>query len=145
MPCSQAYTALLGSAVKCGEAELAVDVYSQLRAQGFQLERHVFHVVLEVFLKLGRWQDALSVMDDMAAQVLLGAALEHLSKITGLSASLVGFQRASACSGVASLPADMMCMCLMQGLAVEVQTYNLMIATCVKMGQPNSAMAIYQR
>lgn len=65
----QAYTALLGSAVKCGEAELAVDVYGQLRAQGFQLERHVFHVVLEVFLKLGRWQDALSVMDDMAAQV----------------------------------------------------------------------------
>lgn len=47
-----------------------MDVYSQLRAQGFQLERHVFHVVLEVFLKLGRWQDALSVMDDMAAQVL---------------------------------------------------------------------------
>lgn len=46
-----------------------MDVYSQLRAQGFQLERHVFHVVLEVFLKLGRWQDALSVMDDMAAQV----------------------------------------------------------------------------
>jgi pentatricopeptide repeat protein len=47
-----------------------VDVYSQLRAQGFQLERHVFHVVLEVFLKLGRWQDALSVMDDMTAQVV---------------------------------------------------------------------------
>jgi pentatricopeptide repeat protein len=47
-----------------------VDVYGQLRAQGFQLERHVFHVVLEVFLNLGRWQDALSVMDDMAAQVL---------------------------------------------------------------------------
>jgi pentatricopeptide repeat domain-containing protein 1 len=71
---AQAYTALLGSAVKCGEAELAVDVYSQLRAQGFQLERHVFHVVLEVFLKLGRWQDALSVMDDMAAQVLQATA-----------------------------------------------------------------------
>lgn len=29
----QAYTALLGSAVKCGEAELAVDVYNQLRSQ----------------------------------------------------------------------------------------------------------------
>lgn len=29
----QAYTALLGSAVKCGEAELAVDVYNQLRNQ----------------------------------------------------------------------------------------------------------------
>ena len=51
-----------------------MDVYSQLRAQGFQLERHVFHVVLEVFLKLGRWQDALSVMDDMAAQVLQATA-----------------------------------------------------------------------
>jgi pentatricopeptide repeat protein len=34
---------------------------------------------------------------------------------------------------------------IMQGLAVEVQTYNLMIATCVKLGQPDSAMAIYQR
>lgn len=70
MAVAQAYTALLESAVKCGEAELAVDVYGQLRAQCFQLEPHVFHVVLEVFLKLGRWQDALSVMDDMAAQVL---------------------------------------------------------------------------
>lgn len=34
---------------------------------------------------------------------------------------------------------------LSQGLTVEAQTYNLMIATCVKMGQPDSAMAIYQR
>lgn len=78
-PLAQAYTALLGSAVKCGEAELAVDVYSQLRAQGFQLERHVFHVVLEVFLKLSRWQDALSVMDDMAAQVHGCRRRQHLS------------------------------------------------------------------
>lgn len=38
-----------------------------------------------------------------------------------------------------------MCIEWLQGLKVEVQTYNLMIATCVKMGQPNSAMAIYQR
>jgi len=41
--------------------------------QGFELERHVYHVVLEVFLKLGHWQDALGVMDDMAAQVRLAA------------------------------------------------------------------------
>lgn len=32
-----------------------------------------------------------------------------------------------------------------QGLTVEAQTYNIMIATCVKMGQPQNALAIYQR
>ena len=66
----QAYTALLNSAVKCGEAELAADVYVQLRQEGFTLERPVFHTVLEVFLKLGRWDDALGVIADMHAQVL---------------------------------------------------------------------------
>ncbi len=65
----QAYTALLNSAVKCGEAELAADVYGQLRQEGYALERPVFHTVLEVFLKLGRWDDALGVIADMHAQV----------------------------------------------------------------------------
>ena len=66
---TQAYTALLNSAVKCGEAELAADVYGQLRQEGFALERPVFQTVLEVFLKLGRWDDALGVIADMHAQV----------------------------------------------------------------------------
>lgn len=55
--------------MKCGESELAADVYGQLRAAGFVLTRQVFHAALEVFLKLGRWQDAVGVMDDMTAQV----------------------------------------------------------------------------
>ncbi len=55
--------------MKCGEAELAADVYGQLRQEGFALERPVFQTVLEVFLKLGRWDDALGVIADMHAQV----------------------------------------------------------------------------
>ena len=55
--------------MKCGEAELAADVYGQLRQEGYALERPVFHTVLEVFLKLGRWDDALGVIADMHAQV----------------------------------------------------------------------------
>jgi pentatricopeptide repeat protein len=55
----------------------------------------------------------------------------------------------AACSAMSCAPMvvflDAWCVCTIQGLAVEVQTYNLMIATCVKLGQPDSAMAIYQR
>lgn len=31
------------------------------------------------------------------------------------------------------------------GLVPEVQSYNLMIVTCTKLGQPTNALAIYDR
>jgi pentatricopeptide repeat protein len=55
--------------VKCGEADLAAEVAQQLRQEGFALERPVYHTMVEVFLKLGRWEDALWVLADMKAQV----------------------------------------------------------------------------
>ena len=33
----------------------------------------------------------------------------------------------------------------LQGLAPEVATYNLMLATCTKLGQPKSALAVYDK
>ena len=64
----QAFTALLHSAVKCGEADLAAEVCQELRAEGFPLERSVYHTILEVYLKLGRWEDTLAVLATMQAQ-----------------------------------------------------------------------------
>ena len=36
-------------------------------------------------------------------------------------------------------------MWLLQGLAPEVATYNLMLATCTKLGQPKGALAVYDK
>lgn len=72
----------MNSTVKCGEADLAVDVCQQLRQEGFQLERPVYHTVLEVYLKLGRWDDVLGVLADMQAQVCAQCTLDiHLCEV----------------------------------------------------------------
>lgn len=61
--------ALLGSAVKSGETELAAEVYQQMSASSLPLSKQAFQVALEVFLKLGRWKHALAVLAQMTAQV----------------------------------------------------------------------------
>ena len=79
--------------MKCGEAELAADVYGQLRQEGFALERPVFQTVLEVFLKLGRWDDALGVIADMHAQVRARRVLPSLQPAGGSPARASGNRR----------------------------------------------------
>ena len=62
---SQAYSALLNAAVKCGEVELAVDVYHQMGREGMTREKHIFQTMVDVFVKMGRHAEALGVLDDM--------------------------------------------------------------------------------
>lgn len=61
----QAYSALLNAAVKCGEVELAVDVYNQMGSEGMNRERPIFQNMVAVFVKLGRHSEALGVLEDM--------------------------------------------------------------------------------
>ena len=48
----QAYTALLHAAVKCGESELAVDVYGQMGREGMRRDRAVHTTMIEMFVKV---------------------------------------------------------------------------------------------
>ena len=61
----QAYSALLNAAVKCGEVELAVDVYKQMGQEGMERERPIFQTMVDVFVKMGRHSEALGVLEDM--------------------------------------------------------------------------------
>lgn len=63
----QAYSALLNAAVKCGEVDLAVDVYRQMGQEDMGRDRHIFQTMVDIFVKMGRHSDALGVLDDMKA------------------------------------------------------------------------------
>ena len=63
----QAYSALLNAAVKCGEVDLAVDVYRQMGQEGMARDRPIFQTMVDIFVKMGRHADALGVLDDMKA------------------------------------------------------------------------------
>ena len=52
----QAYEALMTAAVKCNEAELAVDVYRQMQAEHMGCPAPVFTMMVEVFVKAGAIQ-----------------------------------------------------------------------------------------
>jgi len=61
----QAYSALLHAAVKCGETDLAVDLYGQMGREGMPRDRSIYVTLIEMFVKLGRVSDALSALADL--------------------------------------------------------------------------------
>ena len=63
----QAYSALLHAAVKCGETDLAVDVYGQMKGEGMPRERAIHVTMIEMFVKLGRVSDALAALGELHA------------------------------------------------------------------------------
>lgn len=65
--CAQAYSALLHAAVKCGETDLAVDVYEQMKGEGMPRDRAIHVTMIEMFLKLGRVSDALAALGELHA------------------------------------------------------------------------------
>lgn len=61
----QAYSALLHAAVKCGETDLALDLYGQMGREGMPRDRSIYVTLIEMFVKLGRVSDALSALADL--------------------------------------------------------------------------------
>ena len=51
--------------MKCGEIDLAVDVYKQMEQEGMKRERPIFQIMVDGFVKMGRHTDALGILDDM--------------------------------------------------------------------------------
>ena len=63
----QAYSALLHAAVKCGETDLAVDVYGQMKGEGMPRDRSIHVTMIEMVVKLGRVSDALAALGELHA------------------------------------------------------------------------------
>ena len=51
--CLQVYSALLHSTVKCNESELAVEVFRQMQLEGLPIDRSVYNLMVDVFVKMG--------------------------------------------------------------------------------------------
>ena len=57
------------TAVQANELELAIDVYKSLLSEGCTPNLVTFNTLIEVYSKTGAWQDAVSVLDALEAQV----------------------------------------------------------------------------
>ena len=55
--------------IKSGELELALDVYSQMRAEGVTPNLVTFNTLIDVYGKTGQWEEAVRVLDTLEQQV----------------------------------------------------------------------------
>jgi pentatricopeptide repeat protein len=84
----QAYSALLHAAVKCGETDLAVDVYEQMGRESMPRDRSIYVTMIEMFVKLGRVSDALAALAELHK---LGEAPDtHLYNLVLVAATKAG-------------------------------------------------------
>jgi hypothetical protein len=77
MAFEQVQIMLLTSAVKCGEIEAAADIYRDLAAADGTLPKQALLTAVDMYLKLGSWQEALAVLENMVAQVNMDVAPPH--------------------------------------------------------------------
>ena len=74
--------------MKCGETDLAVDIYGQMGREGMPRDRSIFVALIEMFVKLGRVPDALSALADLHA---LGEPPDtHLYNLVLVAATKMG-------------------------------------------------------
>ena len=88
LACVQAYSALLHAAVKCGETDLAVDVYGQMKGEGMPRDRAIHVTMIEMFIKLGRVSDALAALGELHA--IGGPPDTHLYNLVLVAATKLG-------------------------------------------------------
>ncbi len=55
--------------IKSGELELALDVYTQMRAEGVTPNLVTFNTLIDVYGKTGQWEEAVRVLDTLEQQV----------------------------------------------------------------------------
>ncbi len=59
----------LAVCIKSGELELALDVYTQMRAEGVTPNLVTFNTLIDVYGKTGQWEEAVRVLDTLEQQV----------------------------------------------------------------------------
>ena len=55
--------------IKCGQLQLALDVYQEMKKSDCPLNVVTYNTLIDVYGKVGRWEDALKVLDEMQAKV----------------------------------------------------------------------------
>ena len=60
--------------LQANELELALDVYNQLLREGCQPNLVTYNILIDIYGKMGSWQEAVQVLDALEGQVscLLG-------------------------------------------------------------------------
>lgn len=54
---------------QCDAADLALDVFQQMREEGLSPNVVTYNTLVDVYGKRGAWEQAVGVLDDMAAEV----------------------------------------------------------------------------
>ncbi len=65
--------------LQANELELALDVYNQLLREGCQPNLVTYNILIDIYGKMGSWQEAVQVLDALEGQVGCEQALIHES------------------------------------------------------------------
>lgn len=63
------YSALLNVCLKANELDLSLDVYGRMLAEGVTPNLVTYNTLLDIYNKMGRWMDALNVLELLQHQV----------------------------------------------------------------------------
>jgi pentatricopeptide repeat protein len=63
------YSALLNVCLKANELDLALDIYAQMLAEGCAPNMVTYNTLVDIYGKIGKWADALGVLDLLQQQV----------------------------------------------------------------------------
>jgi len=127
----QGFTALLHAAVKCGETELAIDLYAQMGREGLPRDRASYALLVDAYVKAGRVKDALGVLGDMrAADIPPDTQLYNLALV---AATKAGPPRA-ALEVYQQMVAD--------GAAPNTKTFTALIGAFGKLGSVGAALDV---
>jgi pentatricopeptide repeat domain-containing protein 1 len=63
------YSALLNVCLKANELDLAQDIYAQMLSEGCTPNLVTYNTLVDIYGKLGRWADAVAVLDLLQQQV----------------------------------------------------------------------------
>jgi pentatricopeptide repeat domain-containing protein 1 len=116
--------------LKCNELDLALDIYSQMLAEGCTPNLVTFNTLLDVYAKTGHYAEALAVLDQLDMQVgacLIGCLLggRRAAQLLRRRSSRVPLSEALLPRIALPHPAPPL-----QGIAPEPRTYNTIVAAC---------------
>lgn len=63
------YTALMNVCIKCGKCPLALDTYHHMRQDGCLPNVVTYNTLIDVYGKMGQWDQAVKVLSTMKAEV----------------------------------------------------------------------------
>ena len=76
--------------LQANELELALDVYNQLLREGCQPNLVTYNILIDIYGKMGSWQEAVQVLDALEGQVSMShSPLDSLLCIRPCTCSII--------------------------------------------------------